>query len=278
MATSVSEERKIDADYVPCYSNLSTSDSDISRVSRSRSCTRRSIDTVQRYSDNIIRRPSQRRASVHAKARLRDQLVSDQDRQDASYNGGQFRRDTPQVSPNIPMNPDTPAGAAYWQRPFAPTNDLVLTRPATHQSNDSILNDMLRRFESSAETAATIEALRAVSPKNEKENDQTSPSGPSRRSFLRPALRPISVSQSAYPPPHGFKTWRKFPDTPAKPVIVRAESGGEASPVSPPKSLAATDTPAGAICRDGGDIDTAATINPQEAPDAAGEPLDQRTA
>ena len=49
-----SEERKIDADYVPCYSNLSTSDSDISRVSRSRSCTRRSIDTVQRYSDNII--------------------------------------------------------------------------------------------------------------------------------------------------------------------------------------------------------------------------------
>ena len=31
------------------------------------------------------------------------------------------------------MNPDTPAGAAYWQRPFVPTNDLVLTRPATHQ-------------------------------------------------------------------------------------------------------------------------------------------------
>ena len=181
------------------------------------------------------------------------------------------------------MNPDTPAGAAYWQRPFVPTNDLVLTRPATHQSNDSILNDMLRRFESSAETAATIGTLRAASPQNEKENEQTSPPGPPRRSFLRPALRPISLSQSAYPPSHGIKTWRKFADTPAKPVVVRAESGGEALPVAPPKSLAATDTPAGAIDGDSGDggvADTAAaaTNNTQEAPDAAGEPLDHRTA
>ena len=286
-----SEERRADADYVPNYSNRSTSDSDISVIGTSlggytssgshrlRPCTRRSVDTVQRYSDCIIRRPSQRRASIHAKARMRDQLVSDQDRQDASYNGGQLRRDTPQVSPNIPMNPDTPAGAAYWQRPFVPTNDLVLTRPATHQSDDSILNDMLRRFESSAATAATVETPRAVPQLNESEKENGVGNGqmclavPSRRSFLRPTERPIPLSQSAYPPPHGFKTWRKFPDTPAKPVVNQIKPAGEISPKASPGPSTAPLVPTGMLtgagCKEAvSSADSTAANDRRDVPDA----------
>ena len=135
---------------------------------------------------------------------------------------------------------------------------------------------MLRCFESSAATAATVEAPRAVPQLNEsekekeKENDQMSLAGPSRRSFLRPTQRPIPLSQSAYPPPHGFKTWRKFPDTPAKPVVVQTESVSEISPEASPRPSptpsVSTDTPTGAR---GKEADPSAANDLRDVPDAA---------
>ena len=218
-----SAERKLDADYVPSYSNLATSESDISVVTvmseetrsklRSRSLARQSMDTVQRYSEDIIRRPSQRRASVHAKASIRDQLISEKDKKDASYNGGETRKDTPQVSPSIPLNPDTPLGNGGWQRPFTPTNNLVLTRPVFHINGDNELDEMVKRFNSSAATS-TASIIRA--PLQELQQGFR----PARRSFLRPASRPVSSSLSAYPPPHGLKTWRKYPGSPTKLVQI----------------------------------------------------------
>ena len=91
------------------YSNLATSESDISAVTtmseetrsklRSGCLSGRSLDTVQRYSEGVIRRPSQRRASIHAKANIRDQLISDQDKKDASYNGGKPGKIPPRFLP-----------------------------------------------------------------------------------------------------------------------------------------------------------------------------------
>ena len=216
-----SAERRIDADYIPSYSNLATSESDISAVTtmseetrsklRSGCLSGRSLDTVQRYSEGIIRRPSQRRASIHAKANIRDQLTSDQDKKDASYNGGETRQDTPQVSPSIPLDPGTPVGGGGWQRPFVPTNELVLTRPVFHINGDNELDDMVRRFNSSAATS-TASVIRAPL------QDLQYGYRPARRSVLRPALKPKPTGQSAYPPSHGLKTWRKFPDSPMKEV------------------------------------------------------------
>ena len=216
-----SAERRLDADYVPSYSNLATSESDISAVTtmseetrsklRSGCLSGRSLDTVQRYSEGVIRRPSQRRASIHAKANIRDQLISDQDKKDASYNGGETRQGTPQVSPSIPLDPGTPVGGGGWQRPFIPTNELVLTRPVFHINGDNELDDMVKRFNSSA-TTSTASVIRAPL------QDLQYGYRPARRSFLRPALKPIPASQSVYPPPHGLKTWRKFPESPVKRV------------------------------------------------------------
>ena len=107
-ANEESMERRLDSDYIPCYSGRATSESEISAVvidthfrgaatlnasmaAKSGAVSRLSEDTVQRWSkgnsEGIIRKPSQRRASVYAKAKIRHTLVSDQDRQDASYNG-----------------------------------------------------------------------------------------------------------------------------------------------------------------------------------------------
>ena len=113
-------ERRLDSDYIPCYSGRATCESEISAVvvdtyfrdtaTSSSTCAARSgaipkptEDTVQRWSrensEVIIRKPSQRRASVYAKAKIRHTLVSDQDRQDASYNGTNTRKDTPRCPP-----------------------------------------------------------------------------------------------------------------------------------------------------------------------------------
>ena len=214
-----SAEKKFDADYIPSYSNLATSESDISVVAvmseetrsklRSRSLAGQSVDTVQRYSEDIIRKPSQRRASVHAKAHIRDQLISEKDKKDASYNGGETRKDTPQVSPSIPLNPGTPMSNGGWQRPFIPSNNLVLTRPVFHFNGDDELDDMVKKFNSSAATS-TASIIRA--PLQELQQGFR----PTRRSFLRPTSRPVPSSQSTYPPPHGLKTWRKYPGSPTK--------------------------------------------------------------
>ena len=217
-----SEEKKLDADYIPSYSNLATSESDISVVTvmseetrsklRSRSLAGQPMDTVQRYSEDIIRKPSQRRASVHAKAHIRDQLISEKDKKDASYNGGETRKDTPQVSPSIPLNPGTPMSNGGWQRPFIPYNNLVLTRPVFHFNGDDELDDMVKKFNSSAATS-TASIIRA--PLQEIQQGFR----PTRRSFLRPTSRPVPSSQSAYPPPHGLKTLRKYPGSPTKLVL-----------------------------------------------------------
>ena len=176
---------------------------------RSRSLAGHSVDTVQRYSEDIIRKPSQRRASVHAKAYIRDQLISEKDKKDASYNGGETRKDTPQVSPSIPLNPGTPMSNGGWQRPFVPTNNLVLTRPVFHFNGDDELDEMVKKFNSSAATS-TASIIRA--PLQELQQGFR----PTRRSFLRPTSRPVPSSQTAYPPPHGLKTWRKYPCSPTK--------------------------------------------------------------
>ena len=232
-----SMERRLDSDYIPCYSGRATSESEISAVAvdtyftgtassttayaaRSGAVPNPSEDTVQRWtmgnSEVIIRKPSERRASVYARAKIRHTLVSDQDKQDASYdgtktrNGTKTRKDTPQVSPSIPMNPETSASYGVWQRSFTPTNDLILTRPAIHQCDDGVLSDMVRRFETSATNTAAIEAP----PPTQVEGQTTGRAVmPSRRSFLKPTSRPVSSSKSDYPPPHGCKIWRQFHDT-----------------------------------------------------------------
>ena len=226
-------ERRLDSDYIPCYSGRATSESEISAVvidtyftgaaisnalctERSGAAPRPSEDTVQRWSmgnsEGIIRKPSQRRASIYAKAKIRHTLVSDQDRQDASYTGTNTRKDTPQVSPSIPLNPEAPSSHGAWQRSFTPTNDLILTRPAIHQCEDAELSDMVKRFETSAANTAAMEAPPQCLGEGQRARG-TVIGMPSRRSFLRPTPRPVSSSKSDYPPPHGCKTWRKFPET-----------------------------------------------------------------
>jgi hypothetical protein len=231
-ANEDSMERRLDSDYIPCYSGRATSESEISAVvvdtyfrdaatssatcaARSGAIPKPSEDTVQRWSrensEVIIRKPSQRRASVYAKAKIRHTLISDEDRQDASYNGTNKRKDTPQVSPSIPLNPETSASYGVWQRSFTPTNDLILTRPAIHQCDDGELSEMVRRFETSAANIAAMEAP----PQRQGEGFRAERAVmPSRRSFLRPTPRPVSSGETDYPPPHGCKMWRKFPDTP----------------------------------------------------------------
>ena len=74
---------------------------------------------------------------------------------------------------------------------------------------------MVRRFETSATNTAAIEAP----PLSQGEGQKTGRAVmPSRRSFLRTTPRPVLSSKLDYPPPHGCKTWRKFPDTPEQAV------------------------------------------------------------
>ena len=111
------------------------------------------------------------------------------------------------------------ASYGVWQRSFIPTNDLILTRPAIYQCNDGELSDMVKRFETSAANAAAMEAPLQCQGQRPEQTGM-----PSRRSFLRPTPRPVSTSKSDYPPPHGCKTWRKFPDTPDQEEIVNISS------------------------------------------------------
>ena len=184
---------------------------------RSRSLAGHSRDTVQRYTEDIIRKPSLRRASVQAKAHIRDQLISEKDKKDASYNGGETRKDTPQVSPSIPLNPGTPISNGDWQRPFVPTSNLVLTRPVFHFNGDDELDIMVKKFNSSAATS-TASLIRA--PLQELKQGFK----PTRRSFLRPMSGPVPLGQSTYPPPHGLKTWRIYPGSPTKPMANASDS------------------------------------------------------
>ena len=165
------DSRKIDSDYVPNYSAKATSDSDISLVEtyhggstckdlygHKKPSKEQANESVKRWvSAGARRRPTPRGASVRARTKIRDSLVSLQDCADSSYSGIGPRRDTPQVSPSIPLNPATPMAAVAIVAPtrdasfgaagtsalpsFVPTNDLILTRPAQEQNqNDAEQN------------------------------------------------------------------------------------------------------------------------------------------
>ena len=114
-----SEERRRDADYSPSFSCRATSDSDLSIIepyyrgsnnnnnARSNNNVRTNLNNQARRwaSEGPPRRASHRGAKVRAKAAIREALISSKDRADASYSAFGSRRDTPQVSPSIPMNP-----------------------------------------------------------------------------------------------------------------------------------------------------------------------------
>ena len=131
--TGESKDQKKDADYIPSYSSRATSDSDISILENF-------YRGSNRASEDAHRMIGERGAKVRAKAKIRESLVSSQDRADASYNGVGQRKDTPQVSPSIPLNPTTPnvhsAPVAFivpaGLPAFVPTNDLLLTGPQQH--------------------------------------------------------------------------------------------------------------------------------------------------
>ena len=166
--TGESEERRKDADYIPSFSSRATLDSDISIVEtfhQGSNNVRTNVDSRARRwaSEGPPRRASHRGAKVRAKAAIRESLVSSQDRADASYNGIGLRRDTPQVSPSIPMNPSTPsvhsAPVAYIAQAglglpaFVHTNELMLTGPQQH-GDEAALEVLMRRFETASTSAA----------------------------------------------------------------------------------------------------------------------------
>ena len=201
---------------MPSYSCRATSDSDISIVEiyyRGPSNVRVSA------SEGSRRRSSHRGAKVRAKAKIREALVSSQDRADSLYTHGMWvgqRKDTPQVSPSIPLNPATPsvprtpvAFIAQTSLPsFVPTNELVLTGPSLSW-NDVALEALMRRFEN-ASTSAVIGQTGYRSPMAPR-SPQVAQS--TRRSFLKTAQPPTdnfreNSRQSHYWP--NYKTWRKF--------------------------------------------------------------------
>jgi hypothetical protein len=238
-----SEERRRDADYTPSFSCRATSDSDISIVEnfyrgsnnvRSNNNVRTNMNNQTRRwaSEGPPRRASHRGAKVRAKAKIREALVSSQDRADASYSGFGIRRDTPQVSPSIPLNPSTPsvhsAPVAYIAQaglglpPFQThTNDLMLTGPQ-QQGNDAALEVLMRRFENASTSAVAGQMgfrprapLAARSPQTQM---------PTRRSFLKAAPRPPTASRLSHYWPD-CKTWRRYdgPEPEAEVVVLSSE-------------------------------------------------------
>ena len=189
-------------------------------------------------SEGPPRKTSHRGAKVRAKAKIRESLVSSQDRADASYNGIGIRRDTPQVSPSIPLNPTTPsahsapvayiAHAGLGLPAFVPTNKLMLTGPQQHR-NDAALEVLMRRFETASTSAAAGQmgyrpraSLAARSPQTQQ---------PTRRSFLKTAQLPATRSrQSHYWP--DYQTWRKFAGPEPETEIVVLSSDPDEAKVS----------------------------------------------
>ena len=161
----------MDSDYVP--GARASSDSEISVIETFRSgSTNKHLyghqmqnkgqanALVNRWmSGGSRKRPSPRGASVKARTRIRESLVSQQDRADSSYNGCAVRKDTPQVSPSIPLNPATPTSSAMASASsFVPTNDLILTRPTQVQNegqNEAALMSLMRHFETTAAAACS---------------------------------------------------------------------------------------------------------------------------
>ena len=156
------KEVKNDKDYVPTYSGRATSDSDTSIIEIH---YRGPSNVWVTASEGSRRKQSQRGAKAIANAKIREALVSSQDRADSSYTHGLWvsqRRDTPQVSPSIPLNPATPsvprAPVAFIAQSnlssFVPTNELVLTGPSLTR-DDIALGALMKRFEH-ASTSAVI--------------------------------------------------------------------------------------------------------------------------
>ena len=227
-STGESEERRRDADYSPSFSCRATSDSDLSIIepyyrgsnnnnnARSNNNVRTNLNSQARRwaSEGPPRRASHRGAKVRAKAAIREALISSKDRADASYSTFGSRRDTPQVSPSIPMNPAMPsvhsAPVAYIQQaglglpPLQTnTNDYLLTGP--HQGNDAALEVLMRRFENASTSAAVGQmGYRPSFTPNSPQIQR-----PARRSFLKAAPRPQVTSRlSQYW--RDYQTWRKY--------------------------------------------------------------------
>ena len=166
-------------------------------------------------SEGPPRRASHRGAKVRAKAAIREALVSSKDRADASYSTFGSRRDTPQVSPSIPMNPAMPsihsAPVAYIAQaglglpPLQThTNDLLLTGP--HQGNDAALEVLMRRFENASTSAAVGQmGYRPSFTPNSPQIQR-----PARRSFLKAAPRPQATSRLSHHYWRDYQTWRKY--------------------------------------------------------------------
>ena len=225
-STGESEERRRDADYSPSFSCRATSDSDLSIIepyyrgsnnnARSNNNVRTNLNSQARRwaSEGPPRRASHRGAKVRAKAAIREALISSKDRADASYSTFGSRRDTPQVSPSIPMNPTLPyvqsAPVAYIAQaglglpPLQThTNDLLLTGP--HQGNDAALEVLMRRFENASTSAAVGQmGFRPSFTPNSPQIQR-----PTRRSFLKAAPRPQATSRLSH---HwrDYQTWRKY--------------------------------------------------------------------
>ena len=212
------DEVRNDKDYIPTYSGKATSDSDNSIIEIH---YRGPSNVWVTASDGPRRKQNKREAKAIANAKIREALVSSQDRADSSYTHGLWvsqRRDTPQVSPSIPLNPATPsvprapvAFVAQSNLPssFVPTNELVLTEPSLTR-NDIALGTLMKRFEH-ASTSAVISQTGYRPPRPHMAPRSPLTAQPTRRSSLQTAPPPPSTFRASHYYP-GYKTWRKYVD------------------------------------------------------------------
>ena len=211
------KEVKNDRDYIPTYSGKATSDSDTSIIEIH---YRGPSNVWVTTSDGPRRKQNKREAKAIANAKIREALVSSQDRADSSYTHGLWvtqRRDTPQVSPSIPLNPATPsvprAPVAFVAHSnlssFVPTNELVLTEPSLTR-NDIALGALMKRFEH-ASTSAVISQTGYRPPRPHLAPRSLQTAQPTRRSSLQTAPPPPSTFRASHYYP-GYKTWRKYVD------------------------------------------------------------------
>ena len=211
------KEVKNDKDYVPTYSGRATSDSDTSIIEIH---YRGPSNVWVTASEGSRRKQSHRGAKALANAKIREALVSSQDRADSSYTHGLWvsqRKDTPQVSPSIPLNPATPsvprAPVAFIAQSnlssFVPTNELVLTGPSLTR-DDIALGALMKRFEH-ASTSAVISQTGYRPPRPHLAPRSPQIAQPTRRSSLQTAPPPPSTFRASHYWP-GYKTWRKYVD------------------------------------------------------------------
>ena len=229
--TDDSKERRMDSDYVPSARASSDSEVSVIEIFRSGSTSKylyghqmlskgQASASVYRWmSGDNRKRPSPRGASVKARSKIRESLVSQQDQADSSYNGRTVRKDTPQVSPSIPINPSTPtilSNGVASASSFVPTNDLILTRP-TQGQDEAALNSLMRHFESTAAAVAAQANFNQMGQNGfsglRHRANLRSPQNPisTRRSLLRPVCPssvPSSSRNSAYRPQ--YQTFRRW--------------------------------------------------------------------